>query len=296
VSEVTRHFHDAHLSVYAYRCSAGPADAPFMEQHADFSVSFVRAGTFAYRTGGRLHDLVPGAVMVGRAGDEYSCSHEHSTGDVCLSVHLMPGTLDALDCDPRSWRSGAVAPRADLMVAAERLSAAVTEPDSVGVDEAAVAFVARYASHARAGAREAAPSFVDRRRATRAAAWIEAHAAETIALADMAAAARMSAFHFVRTFAAVLGVTPHQYLLRCRLRQAARRLARHEAPVTDIALAAGFADLSNFIRTFRRAAGVPPSEFRKIVQVPARGAALRSAHESESHPLGRVRSRRVARG
>jgi AraC-like DNA-binding protein len=295
VPDVTTHFQNAQLSVAAYRCTAGPTDTPFVEQHRDFSVSFVRAGSFAYRTGGRLHDLVPGAVMIGRAGDDYMCSHEHSTGDVCVSVHVPADTLDALECDPRGWQSGSVAPRAELMVAAERLAAAAADTDRGGVDEAAVAFMARAAALAPGAVGVRAPSAHDRRRATRAAAWIEAHAAETIALADMAAAARMSAFHFVRTFAAVLGVTPHQYLLRCRLRQAARRLARHEAPVTDIALATGFADLSNFIRTFRRAAGVPPSEFRKIVQVPARGAALRSAHESESHSLGRVRPGRVAR-
>jgi AraC-like DNA-binding protein len=46
------------------------------------------------------------------------------------------------------------------------------------------------------------------------------------------------------------------------LRHAARLLADGERPVTDIALEVGFADLSNFVRTFHRAAGVPPRDFR----------------------------------
>ena len=64
----------------------------------------------------------------------------------------------------------------------------------------------------------------------------------------------------------MLGVTPHQYLVRARLRRAARLLADEERSITDIALDVGFADLSNFVRTFHRAAGVSPSGFRRAAQ------------------------------
>jgi AraC family transcriptional regulator len=57
-------------------------------------------------------------------------------------------------------------------------------------------------------------------------------------------------------------VTPHQYLVRVRLRHAARLLADDWRSITDVALEVGFADLSNFVRTFRRAAGVSPRSFR----------------------------------
>jgi AraC family transcriptional regulator len=61
-------------------------------------------------------------------------------------------------------------------------------------------------------------------------------------------------------------VTPHQYLVRSRLRHAARLLADEERPITDVALDVGFADLSNFVRTFHRAARVSPRDFRKAAQ------------------------------
>ena len=76
----------------------------------------------------------------------------------------------------------------------------------------------------------------------------------------------MSSFHFLRLFAKVIGVTPHQYLVRSRLRHAARLLAAEERPITDIAFDVGFADLSNFVRTFHRAAGVSPRAFRKAAK------------------------------
>ena len=93
--------------------------------------------------------------------------------------------------------------------------------------------------------------------------WIDAHSHRQIELEDVAAQAGISPFHFLRLFSSVLGVTPHQYLVRSRLRHAARLLARDERTVTDIAYDVGFADLSNFVRTFHRAAGVSPLKFRQ---------------------------------
>jgi AraC-like DNA-binding protein len=92
--------------------------------------------------------------------------------------------------------------------------------------------------------------------------WIESNSHRQIDLDATANQAGISPFHFLRLFGKVLGVTPHQYLVRSRLRHAARLLADEDIAVTDIAFDVGFADLSNFVRTFHRAAGVSPSAFR----------------------------------
>ncbi len=99
----------------------------------------------------------------------------------------------------------------------------------------------------------------DRRRAVRVALWVDAHAHEPLDLGQVARQAGVSAFHFLRLFARVTGVTPHQYLVRARLRRAARLLAQDTLPVGAIAYEVGFGDLSNFVRTFRRAATSRPS-------------------------------------
>ena len=64
------------------------------------------------------------------------------------------------------------------------------------------------------------------------------------------------------SFKAVTGVTPHQWLLRARLRDAARRLSASRTPITDIALDVGFEDLSNFIRSFHAEFGMSPRRWR----------------------------------
>src|SRR5205807_1005854 len=92
------------------------------------------------------------------------------------------------------------------------------------------------------------------------------NAHEAIDLESAASEFGLSPFHFLRLFANVLGVTPHQYLVRARLRHAARLLADDARSITDIALDVGFADLSNFVRTFHRAAGVSPRGFRQAAR------------------------------
>jgi AraC-like DNA-binding protein len=99
-----------------------------------------------------------------------------------------------------------------------------------------------------------------------AARWLDAHAAEPVDLNGAASVVGLSPFHFLRVFASVLGVTPHQYLVRARLRRAARLLADDSRSITDVAFDAGFADLSNFVRTFHRAAGVSPGSFRRAAR------------------------------
>jgi AraC family transcriptional regulator len=102
----------------------------------------------------------------------------------------------------------------------------------------------------------------ERRRAVEAALWIDAQAEQPMTLDDMARQAGVSSFHFLRLFSKTVGATPHQYLVRARLRRAARALAQGDRPVTEIAYAVGFGDLSNFVRSFHRAAGMSPSRFR----------------------------------
>jgi transcriptional regulator GlxA family with amidase domain len=81
-------------------------------------------------------------------------------------------------------------------------------------------------------------------------------------LTGLAWIARLSPYHFIRVFEGITGVTPHQYLLRTRLRRAAVRLRTEPAKILDIALSCGFGDISNFNRVFRAEFGVSPRAYR----------------------------------
>jgi AraC-like DNA-binding protein len=251
------------ITVSEFRCSAGPGDTPFVERHRCHSVSFVRKGSFGCRSRGRSHELVAGSVMVGHPGDEYLCTHDHVCGDECLSFFLSPELVETIGDRTGIWQIGCAPPLPELMVLGELAQAAAEGRSDVGLDEVGQVFARRFVEVVSGQARKpVAVSTRNRRRAVEAALWIDAHSYRPIALEDAAAEAGISPFHFLRLFSAVLGVTPHQYLVRSRLRHAARLLADAGPSITDIAYDVGFGDLSNFVRTFHRAAGVSPQKFR----------------------------------
>jgi AraC family transcriptional regulator len=257
------------ISVADYRCTARPGDRPFVERHESFSVSYVRKGSFGYRTGGRCYELVAGSILVGRPGVEYVCTHDHDWGDECLSFFLAPELVEAIGARPACWQAGRVPPLPQLMVLGELAQAAALGRTDVGLDEVGMLLAARFVAVADgAGAEPAAASSRDRARAVQAALWLDEHCEQPVQLEAVAAEVGLSPFHFLRLFAAVLGVTPHQYLVRARLRRAARLLADPDAAasITDVAYQVGFGDLSNFVRTFHRAAGVSPGRFRRAAR------------------------------
>jgi AraC family transcriptional regulator len=90
---------------------------------------------------------------------------------------------------------------------------------------------------------------------------IDARYAEAISVDQLAAIARMSPFHFARSFRRVTGQTPHQYLLQVRLSRAAEILATRTCSVTEASLLVGWNDVGRFARVFRERYGVPPREF-----------------------------------
>ena len=241
------------------RCTAGPDDRAFTEHHTDYSVSYVRSGSFGYSVEGAAYELVAGSILVGRPGADYVCTHEHHPrGDECLSFHLDAAVAESFG----AWSAGALPPLPELVVLGELAQAVADGTSDIGLDEVAAMFVGRFVEVAGRAVHAMRASSSDRRRAVEVAMWIDAHAEQDIALAEAAAQAQLSSFHFLRVFRSVLGVTPHQYLVRARLRRAARLLADDARSITDIALDVGFADLSNFVRTFHRAAGVSPRRFR----------------------------------
>jgi AraC-like DNA-binding protein len=252
------------ISVSDFRCGAGPNDKPFVERFDCHSVSYVRKGSFGCRTRGRAFELVAGSVLVGFPGDEYICTHDHVCGDECLSFFLDPELVEAIGDRTEIWRVGAAPPLPELMVLGELAQSAARGHSDIGLDEVGQLLASRLVEVVSGRSREPAPAKArDRRRAVEAALWIDANSHREIDLERAASEADISPFHFLRLFASVLGVTPHQYLVRSRLRHAARLLADDDLPVTDVAYGVGFGDLSNFVRTFHRAAGVSPRRFRE---------------------------------
>ena len=86
--------------------------------------------------------------------------------------------------------------------------------------------------------------------------------AEPLDVRAVAAVAHVSEAHFIRSFRAVFGETPHQYLQRRRVERSMFLLRETDRSVTDICLDVGFTSLGTFSRTFREIVGETPSDYR----------------------------------
>src|SRR5215469_18901127 len=87
--------------------------------------------------------------------------------------------------------------------------------------------------------------------------------AQPLDVASLAEIACLSEAHFIRSFRATFGETPHRYLQRRRVERSMFLLRETERSITDICLDVGFTSLGTFSRTFRDIVGESPSDYRK---------------------------------
>jgi len=262
-------------------CTYGRQDRPFEEQHAQVSISVVLAGTFQYRAAnsslaGEL--MIPGSLLLGNAGESFECGHEHGRGDRCLSFHFAPEYFDRIaadvgaSCGQRVFRRSRLPALRALspLVAGTCAGLAASSGHSGGPfpellwEEFGIQLAAcsvRLANDASRQVKNALPSAIAR--VTRTARMIEESHESQPALSGLARKAGLSPYHFLRTFTQLTGITPHQYVRRARLRQAAIRLLTELAKILDIALDCRFGDMSNFDRAFHDEFGVSPQRFRR---------------------------------
>jgi AraC-like DNA-binding protein len=92
---------------------------------------------------------------------------------------------------------------------------------------------------------------------------VEEHLAERLPISRLAKLARLSRYHFCRSFRHSFGLSPHRYHLQRRAERAKTLLANPTLSITDIALDLGFLDTSTFSTTFRKLVGRTPSDYRR---------------------------------
>jgi AraC family transcriptional regulator len=249
-------------------CRSGPEDGSFEERHQSIAVAMVMGGTFQYRSSVGRAVLTPGAVMLGAPGVCFECGHEHGLGDRCLAFHYRPDLWeDIVAAIPGVKRTAVTLPQlppletlAPLFAEAET---ARDEEDVPALEELAWRIAGVVAGTlADAPRRARTPSSRDIQRVTAIVRRIETEPEVEQSLARLAGDAAMSPYHFLRTFRQVVGMAPHQYVLRTRMHRAAVRLRRSREEIAVIAFGAGFNDLSTFNRRFKKVMGVSPSLYR----------------------------------
>ena len=252
-------------------CTSGPQDESFEEVHTGVSIAMVAAGTFQYRTTTGQELMTPGSLLLGNAGQSYECGHEHGVGDRCIAFQFSQDYFERITSGlaaggrKQPFTVPRLVPLRVLSPLVARACAGLTDPVTTDWEELGIRVAARVIQSIDGSA----PTGTSREshavaRVTRVVRMIEQHSEGPLTLSRLANESGLSLYHFLRVFQQITGVTPHQYLLRMRLRAAALRLADAPHRVLDVALDCGFGDISNFNRTFRAEFGVSPLVYRKL--------------------------------
>jgi len=249
-------------------CTAGPLDRPFEEWHSQPTIAIVVGGTFQYRSSTGRALMTPGSLLLGNTGDCFTCGHEHGTGDRCIAFSYAPALFERLAnqvAHSARFRVPRLPPLRASAPLVARVSTILAGLGPMACEELTVEVVtqairiAQSVSRSRTGALASSLA-----RVTRVVRMIENDADAPHDLNKLAQLARLSRYHFLRTFEELTGTTPHQYLLRVRLRRAAIQLRSESTRISDVAFECGFGDISNFNRTFRAEFGVNPRSYRSM--------------------------------
>lgn len=94
--------------------------------------------------------------------------------------------------------------------------------------------------------------------------FIDANLEEDLSLAEIAAVADLSQFHFARAFRRTTGLTPQQYVMHRRIERAKELLAKDDLPLVEISLRTGFKNQSHFTALFRKFTKLTPKTWREL--------------------------------
>jgi AraC-like DNA-binding protein len=253
-------------------CTCGPADRVFEETHTRQSIGVVLSGTFQHRSRNGRHVMSAGSLLLGNPGDTFECDHEHAVGDRCVAFHYSTAYLEEVATELRGpnvrarFTATRLPPARELSAAVARTAVALDSPERTAWSElAARVAAAALAFDGGSATRRDAPRAAVVRRVTEQIRAIELDPSADATLDALAAAAGLSPFAYLRTFEQLTGATPHQLLLRARLRRAAVRLETETSKVIDVAFSSGFRDVSNFNKAFRAEFGATPTAYRRTV-------------------------------
>jgi AraC family transcriptional regulator len=228
------------------------------------ALGIVVSGTFEYRAQNGGATAVPGTVILGNKGENFSCHPKDSVGNrryvVTFGQTFLEEVADSCGLAAARFRAAVIPPSrfsGAIFGGMSRLALRRDDHEQAAYDLARAAL-----GVSRSEIAVLPVSMRSKRRVLSIVRHLEGSYHEPWSLASLASRARLSPCYFLRVFRCVTGQSPAQYLLNARLRAAASDLLRSHAPVQEIALRTGFNDISHFNASFRLVFGRSPSHWR----------------------------------
>jgi AraC-like DNA-binding protein len=231
--------------------------------HDGLMISIIDEGAQVIRYKGTSHIAGPGRIVAMAAGEVHS-GHARCADGWRFRVFTVPDSMIAslLRGHVQSFTSDVVIDDRELAAMLGAAHAAFARPATkLEREELLLLALDRFLEAHLQSALLTVPSLRNERAVRRAIEYLSDNLGRNVALAELAAAAGLDAFHLTRTFTRAMGMPPHAYHLQQRLRAAQARLAAGES-ATQVAQDCGFSDQAHLTRLFKRLTGVTPGRYR----------------------------------
>lgn len=265
-----------------YKCHCNICSLSQPEYSDSFCIDFIQTGFFEYRSFRRQEEVHTGRILISKPNFPYTIRHVDDQPDTTTTFRFSPAFFQQITVN-YSREAGWFLQNHDVHSIVINSDAALdhlhhiflqqvspidhTAPDKLYMDELVLHLldtIMGKLGNIPAAAPLAGPlKLYHLPTIEQAQEYLLQHFREDISLQQVAQHCHTSPFHFSRLFKAILGVSPHQYLLGVRLHQAKHLLAATRQPVSEIAFECGFNNLEHFATAYRKHYQVSPSAYRK---------------------------------
>ncbi len=230
--------------------------------HDTWTIGWVEHGANCFRSGRTQWIAAAGMVCVVNPGEAHTGGGEAMTyWNLMPSPALLARIFPETPLEHLFMRDAVLASGSAVAAVADMFRALGGADDALAREQAVVdGLMGLFGSGARIAAGDRHSACVPAAAAI-ARDYIEAHCADTVSLASLAALTGLSMFHLSRVFAAAHHMPPAAYVRNCRV-QRAQRLIEAGVALADAAAMAGFADQPHMTRQFRAVLGVTPAQWR----------------------------------
>lgn len=230
-----------------------------MHEHANARFVLILRGRLTETRGGESQTHAARTLLYRQPRERHSY-RVGAGGATCLIVDMEAAWVERAAREAPVLTRSAVLTGGLVVHLAQRLHGEFGLRDDVSrlaIESLALGILAEASRRVAATAEREIPGWVSEARA-----FVDANVAERLAIATVAALVGVHPVHLARTFKRVYNTTFAAYVRTTRLEFAKQQLTRTRAPLSDIALGAGFCDQSHFSRLFKAHTGLTPHEYR----------------------------------